>query len=93
MASASRLLLEKRLLPNDSVGGTSGMFALLTKDELKELRSVKGDRGRRAHVDAMLPQLPSERLCMIGQEWGYLNELGREDLPELEIMAWAVVLE
>lgn len=85
LASASRLFLESRLMPNDSTGGTSGMFALLNKDELSGLRSTKGDLGRRSHVNELLPTLPSDRLRVIGQEWRYINLLCRDDFPELAI--------
>ena len=85
MSSASRLFFETRLLANDSVGGSSGVFVLLDRDELKTLRGVKGDRARRAHIQGLLPQLPRERLAVLGQEWAYINMLCGEELPDLAI--------
>ena len=75
MASASRLHLEHSLMASDSVGGTSGMYAFLTKAEVKELRSTKGDPARRTHVDQLVKALPSDRLLIVGHEWKYLYTL------------------
>lgn len=85
VSARSQHSLERIMTHPSDLWMSRGSMVALTKDELKQLRSTKGDVARRARAKELLVELPAERIMRMGEEWSFLNGLCGEPFGELGI--------